>query len=484
MSGGRDRSRTPPARGRSVSDAAKMDAVNFDVDEDLRAQARKIFKKACEAVDPKTAILNAVKFDGKVLKIFDNEIQMDKFKEVIVVGAGKASVGMAEGMEEILKDRLSKGAIVTKYGHSEGHKLKKIDVYEASHPTPDENGVRGTRKVLELADAAGQESLVLVCISGGSSALLVAPAEGISLTDMKTATKQLLGCGCAIEEKNGVLKHLSNVKGGRLLEHCAPAKVVSLILSDVVGDPLDAIGSGPTVADPFTYADCLMVLGRNKIFDTFPASCRDRIVRGAAGLIAEDLKGSEPVFNDALAVVVAGNSTAVDAAIAEGKAQGFNTLALSTFMEGEATEVAKMLTAIAKEEKKFNRPVKLPACIVIGGETTVTLPPKAGVGGRNQLMALAAAQIIGGMDGVAILCGGTDGGDGPNNDSAGAVVVGSDAPEAALNGMDIKDMISKCDSYNFFNQFEHLKYKSHNIMHLRDGPTGTNVADVSVLLVR
>eukprot|EP00929_Paragymnodinium_shiwhaense_P038563 TRINITY_DN2035_c0_g5_i1.p1 TRINITY_DN2035_c0_g5~~TRINITY_DN2035_c0_g5_i1.p1 ORF type:complete len:812 (-),score=213.34 TRINITY_DN2035_c0_g5_i1:143-2578(-) len=454
-------------------------------EEHLRACARTIFKAACTAVDPVNAVVNAMKLQGDTLSLGGKSYDLKKFDEVVCLGCGKASVGMAEGVQAVLGSRIARGVIVTKYEHSAGHKLgSQFEVHEANHPTPDDAGVAATIRLLGAAEAATAKSLVLCCVSGGSSALLAAPPEGITLAEKKEATKQLLGCGCPIELKNGVLKHLSRVKGGRLLAACQPATVVSLIMSDVVGDPLDAIGSGPTVPDFSTFAECMQTLRDYKILDTFPEKCLRHLEKGARGEIPETPKEGDAMFKNALVTVVAGNATAANAAIVEAKAQGFNTMLFSTELEGEASEVAKTLVAIAKEELKRKRPVDLPACIVAGGESTVTLPPNPGIGGRNQLMALSACKLIDGLKEVAVLCGGTDGGDGPANDSAGAVVVGSDAKAAKAAGLEIMPFLEGCNAYRFFEKLEDAKYGKHNVLHLRDGPTGTNVADIMVVLVR
>eukprot|EP00927_Polykrikos_kofoidii_P038049 TRINITY_DN3230_c0_g1_i1.p1 TRINITY_DN3230_c0_g1~~TRINITY_DN3230_c0_g1_i1.p1 ORF type:complete len:523 (-),score=104.67 TRINITY_DN3230_c0_g1_i1:93-1547(-) len=463
------------------------DNDNGEDNEELRQQARKIFQAGCRAVDPKTAVKRSAVLNKEtnVLAVNGQSFALADYDEVFVLGVGKASVGMCEGLEEVLQQRLTRGVVVTKYGHATGHKLsQRFEVFEASHPTPDEAGVAASGRLLELAESANAKTLVFCLVSGGSSSLLVAPADGITLADFKEATKQLLECGCPVEQKNAVLKHMSRVKGGQLLAAAQPARVVTMILSDVVGDPLDAIGSGPTVPDTSTYTDCLRIVGSSGIFPTFPKACLDRLVRGTAGLIKESPKENDAIFKNAVATVVAANKTAVDAALDEAKALGFNTMALSTFLEGEAKEVAKLFSAIAKEEVAFNRPLPLPACIICGGETTVTLPEKPGVGGRNQLLALAAALEIDGLKGVTILSGGTDGGDGPKNDSAGAVVTGGDAAEAAALGLDMPSALRDCDAYTCFKRFEELKYGRTNVLHLRDGPTGTNVADVMILLVR
>eukprot|EP00929_Paragymnodinium_shiwhaense_P053320 TRINITY_DN26681_c0_g1_i1.p1 TRINITY_DN26681_c0_g1~~TRINITY_DN26681_c0_g1_i1.p1 ORF type:complete len:483 (-),score=108.16 TRINITY_DN26681_c0_g1_i1:18-1466(-) len=454
-------------------------------EEQLRQCARKIFKAGCTAVDPVNAVVNAMKLNGDLLTLGERTLDLKNYDEVVCLCCGKASTGMAEGVEAVLEARLTKGVVVTKYDHAKGHKLSgKFEIFEANHPTPDDAGVKATLRLLEVARAATAKTLVLCCVSGGSSALLAAPAEGITLAEKKEATKQLLGCGCPIELKNGVLKHLSRVKGGQLLAACQPATVASLIMSDVVGDPLDVIGSGPTVPDTATFAECMKTLRDFKILETFPASCRKHLERGAAGEIAETPKRDNDMFKKSIMEVVASNATAANAAMAEAEAQGFHTMLLSTELEGEAVEVAKTFVAIAKEEVKRRRPLPLPACVVAGGESTVTLPPHPGKGGRNQLMALSACKLIEGLSEVAVLCGGTDGGDGPANDSAGAVVVGSDAKAARDAGLDLNVHLEGCNAYCFFEELEKAKYKSHNVLHLRDGPTGTNVADLMVLLVR
>jgi len=403
----------------------------------------------------------------------------------LVFGTGKACMGMVHALSELLGDRLTTGVAITKYDHSEGFDLgDRIQVYEANHPTPDDAGVTATLRMLKKAKAAGPETLVIVCMTGGSSALLVAPAEGISLGEKQAATKLLLGCGCSIDEKNGVLKHLSQVKGGQLLNACLPARVLSLIVSDVVGDPLDVIGSGPTVPDPSTFNDCVGTLRKYGIYDSFPSACISHLEAGAAGQLPDTLKPFDPAFEKAITCIVASNKMAVDACVAEAASMGFNTMALSSFIEGEATEVAKIYSGIAKELVAYESPVALPACVVGGGETTVTLPPNPGTGGRNQAMALSAAIEISGMQNVAILAGGTDGGDGPGNDSAGAVVTGSDVASGTAVQLDAQAHLQACDAYTYFNKLEtEALLGNGNTLHLRDGPTGTNVADLTILLV-
>lgn len=453
-------------------------------DDTLRDLARQIFKAGCAAVDPNAAIKNVLKFHANALEIDGETIHLDSIDEIIVLGAGKASFAMVQALQDVLGDRISRGVVVTKYGHTESHGLgKQLELLEASHPTPDENGVNATRRLLDVAASAGDRSLVLCCISGGSSALLCAPPQGITLSDKQKATRQLLACGCAVQEKNAVLKHLSLVKGGQLLRACYPARVVSMILSDVVGDPLDVIGSGPTVPDTTDFESCVKVLETYGIRDTFPKSCLEYLIQGRDGKFPETPKPGENFFQRTTTKVVAGNATAVEAATKKAESLGLRTLILSTFLEGEACEVAKFWSALAREELRHERPVGLPACIIGGGETTVTLPNSPGIGGRNQAMALSAALRLQGLEGVAFLAGATDGGDGPNHDSAGAVVCGSDIAHAVDFQLDAQAYLQACDSYTFFRKYEKAKFGRNNVMHLRDGSTGTNVADLAVLVI-
>mmetsp|Transcript_42643 Transcript_42643/g.123930 ORF Transcript_42643/g.123930 Transcript_42643/m.123930 type:complete len:570 (+) Transcript_42643:61-1770(+) len=473
----------------AASAMTRVSALEAGKDEEERARrdARRIFTAACRAVEPKAAVNKAVALKGSQLHIAGQVVNLAEYPDVVVLAAGKASVGMAEALQEILGPRLKKGVVVTKDGHSVGHRLgQNFEVLESSHPTPDERSVAAAARLMDAAAAAGPRTLVLCCLSGGFSALVCAPAEGISLADKLEATRQLLACGCPIGDKNVVLKHLSRIKGGHLMELVQPAALVAMVLSDVIGDPLDTICSGPTVPDPSTFHDALRILEKYGIMDSFPQSCLSHLRRGSCGEVRETPKACDrgSMGSVALTAVVAGNVTAVEAAVAEAERLGYNTMILSTSMEGEASEVGKVMSAIAKEEARFQRPIALPACIVAGGETTVTLPPSPGVGGRSQALALSACLCIRDLPGVALLAGGTDGGDGPDNDAAGAVVTGSDAAVAEQAGLDAGASMRRCDSYGFFQQLELAKYGRTNVLHLRDGPTGTNVADLVVLIVR
>jgi len=377
---------------------------------------------------------------------------------------------MAKALEDMLGDRIDAGVLVVKDGH--GLPLKKIRVREASHPVPDERGVAGTLEILELLEGAGPRDLVLCLISGGGSALLIAPAEGVSLPDKQATTRSLLACGATIHEINTIRKHLSRAKGGQLARAAHPARMLSLILSDVVGDDLDVIGSGPTVPDRSSFQDSLDIFKRYEIWERIPAPVRERVSQGVKGLLPETPKPGDPAF-DGCAQVLVGSCLRALAAAAEGAERlGYRSLILSSKVEGEAREVAKAFAAIGKELLSSGHPLKPPACILTGGETTVTLQGE-GRGGRNQEFVLAGALALDGTERVVVLAGGTDGTDGPT-DAAGALADGLTIRRAKALGMDPHAFLKRSDSYHFFKPLDDL---------IITGPTRTNVMDVYMLLV-
>ncbi len=436
----------------------------------MRRQAEEIFQAALKAVDPVEAVFRYVKAADDTLQIGEQRFELKTYDRILVVGAGKAGAPMAKALEELLGDRISDGVIVVKEGHS--LPLQHIRIHEAGHPVPDERGVRGAEDILSLAGDAGERDLVLCVISGGGSALLVAPAEGVSLADKQKVTQLLLACGADIHEINTVRKHLSRAKGGWLARFAHPATVVTLILSDVIGDDLNVIGSGPTVPDSGTFADAQAVFKKYDIWERVPSSVKDRIQKGLKGELADTPKSGDNAFQRCYAELVGTNIQALIAASKEAERQGYQPLILSSTVEGEAREVAKVLTAIAKEIRSSGNPLPPPACILCGGETTVTLQGD-GKGGRNQEFALAAAFTIDGMENVVVLCGGTDGTDGPT-DAAGAIADGTTVLRAGGKGLDPLDYLRRNDSYNF------LKALSDLVI---TGPTRTNVMDVYMVLV-
>lgn len=439
--------------------------------EALRRDAEAIFRAALASVDPEEAVLRHVSLDGDLLKVGDLSLELGRFKKLWVLGAGKADAPMARALERLLGDRISGGLIVVKEGH--GLDLRRVKVWEASHPLPDQRGVEGTRRLLEMAKAAGPHDLVLALFSGGGSALLVAPAEGLSLEDKQDTTKLLLACGATIQEINAVRKHLSSVKGGQLARACYPATVMSLILSDVIGDNLDAIASGPTVPDPSTYGQAKDVLMKYGIWPSVPESARQRLEAGCKGRLPETPKPGDPCFHNSHWKILGSNLEALKAAMAHADEMGYRALILSSGVEGEAREVARALSAMAKEILRSGNPVPTPACLLCGGETTVTLRGR-GKGGRNQEFVLAAAIALEGLENVVVLSAGTDGTDGPT-DAAGAVADGTTVERARKRGLSPEAYLLENDSYNFFNSLGDL---------LITGPTRTNVMDVNIFLVR
>jgi glycerate 2-kinase len=438
--------------------------------EHMRQQAVEIFQAGLRAVDPQEAIRQHVQVTGEILQIDHSRFDLTHYDRILVVGAGKAVAPMAKALEELLGNRITNGIIVVKDGH--GLPLQRVQTCEASHPVPDERGVRGTEAILTLAREAGERDLIICTISGGGSALLIAPPPGISLEDKQAATKLLLACGATIHEFNTVRKHLSRAKGGRLAQMAYPATLVSLILSDVVGDNLDVIGSGPTVPDSSTFRDAAQILQGYGIWDQVAPSVHDFIQKGVDGDIEDTPKPKDVGFKRCSSVLVGTNLQAMLAASAQAERLGYHTLILSSKVEGEAREVAKFHAAIAKEVRSSGHPIRPPACILFGGETTVTLRGD-GRGGRSQEFALAAALVLEGEEHIVILSGGTDGTDGPT-DAAGAIVDGETVARARAKGLDPKSYLQRNDSYVLFRHLNDL---------LMTGPTRTNVMDLCILLV-
>jgi glycerate 2-kinase len=394
------------------------------------------------------------------------------FRRLLVVGFGKAACPMAKAMEDSLGDLTGSGAVITKYGHCSDYLLKHVRVFEAGHPVPDEKGVKGTDEIVRLLRDAGDDTLVVCLISGGGSALLVSPSEGISLAEKQELTGLLLRSGADINELNAVRKHISRVKGGRLAEIACPAHVISLIISDVIGDRPDVIASGPTSADHSTYADALGVLEKYGLMDVCPESIFTHLSRGAKGLFPETPKEGDAIFERVENTVIANNRMAIEAAKKKAEEMGFHAEILSTSVSGEARQVGNMLARKAMEIRKA-RSTGRPVCLISGGETTVTVHGN-GRGGRNMELALAFAIETEGIDGITLLSSGTDGTDGPT-DAAGATVDGQTTRKARNLGLDPGTYLRHNDSYTFFKRIGGL---------FISGPTGTNVMDVQIVLIK
>lgn len=436
----------------------------------MRQHAMEIFQAALQAVDPVEAICRCVKPVEDGFQIGTHRFKFKDYDRILVIGAGKAGAPMAKALEELLGDRISDGVIVVKEGH--GLPLQHVRIHEAGHPVPDKRGLQGAEDILEMVSGTGERDLVMCVISGGGSALLVAPAEGVTLEDKQEVTRLLLACGADIHEINTVRKHLSRAKGGGVARLAYPATVVSLILSDVIGDDLNVIASGPAVPDTSTFADARGVFKKYDIWHKLPPSVATRIQQGLAGHVEDTPKAGDDVFKRCYSELVGTNIQALIAASKEARQKGYRSLILSSTVEGEAREVVKMFAAFAKEVRNSANPIPAPACLLCGGETTVTIQGN-GKGGRNQEFALASAMIIDGMENIVVLSGGTDGTDGPT-DAAGAIVDGNTVGRALANHLDPLDFLRRNDSYHFFKPLNDL---------IITGPTRTNVSDVYMVLV-
>jgi len=436
----------------------------------LRKDARCIFDAGLKAVDPAAAIRRHVVLAGNRLTIDGRGYDLDRFENVYVVGAGKAGSVMAGAMESLLGDRLTGGRVNVKYGHSTP--LRRVEVVEAGHPIPDAAGVSGTEKIVELLAPLGEDDLVFCLLSGGGSALLPLSAEGVTLQEKQAVTELLLQCGATINETNTVRKHISRVKGGQLARLASPARLVSLVLSDVIGDPLDIIASGPTVPDESTFADCRAVFEKYGLHDRLPATVTRHLEAGSKGTVPETPGPGDPVFGRTQTVMVANNRQALDSARTEAERRGYNPLVLSSSIDGETREVARVYAAMAREIEEYGDPVRRPACVISGGETTVTLKG-GGKGGRNQEFVLATVAGIEGLERTVVFSAGTDGTDGPT-DAAGAVADGYTLARAAEMGLDADACMGCSDAYHFFEPLGDL---------VMTGPTRTNVMDLRLLLV-
>ncbi len=443
---------------------------------DLRTAATRLQEAALDAVDPAVAIRRHVRREDGDLVVADRRYTLGNYTRVFVIGGGKAAAPMAGALVRILGKRLTQGVLVTKYGHAldvEGpssplhHHSARIRFVEAGHPVPDQSSVEGAQAVADLAMQATSRDLVICLISGGGSALLTLPVPGLTLGDLQKLTDSLLRSGATINELNTVRKHCSQLKGGNLAQLAAPADVVTLVLSDVVGDPLDVIASGPTVPDPTTVSDAQDVLER---YDILGAG-------DPRSFLQETPKPGDAAFERVHHVIVGSNRQGAKAAVREARSLGFDSWLLSTYIEGEAREVAKVAAGLAKGVRVDGDPVAPPACLVWGGETTVTVRGD-GKGGRNQELALAAALALDGWSHILIMALATDGTDGPT-DAAGAVATGDTIRRARELGLDPWAALEGNDSYHFFQALDDGRQGGL----IRTGATGTNVNDLLFLLV-
>ena len=429
-----------------------------------RKTAVDIFHAALRAVDPE----NAVAHECAGIR---TRFVTEGFARLFVIGFGKAAYPMARAIEASLGDLVNSGIAVTKYGHGGEKTLEKIRLMEAGHPLPDENGLKATQEIIRLAREADARTLVVTLISGGGSALLVSPPPDVSLADKQRTTEALLNSGADIFELNAVRKHLSQVKGGRLAELIQPAACVSLILSDVPGDRLDVIASGPTAPDAATFSDALRVLEKYRLMERIPGAVVQHFLLGKDGGIPDTPKEGNPIFRITANRIIGSLARARKGAVRAAKALNFDVDMIAEEITGEAREAGKRL-AQRVVELKCRKGQGGPACLISGGETTVTVTG-TGKGGRNMELALAFAREIKGVPGITLLSAGTDGCDGPT-DAAGAFADGMTVLRARDKGFDSAAYLANNDSYNFFREEGGL---------FITGPTGTNVMDLQIMLI-
>jgi glycerate 2-kinase len=437
------------------------------------AVVQKVIEAALRAVDPVEAVSSNLDLKDDALRVGATTYPLTDAYRVLLLGAGKAAPAMARGLVNVLGDRVKKGVLICKHLPPQEDDLLShgIICLQGNHPVPGIDSFKSAAQLADMLSKCDSSTLVFCLISGGGSALMSLPYNGVSLEDLQILTRLLLASGAEIGEMNALRKHLDQLKGGRLAQLAAPARVISLILSDVVGSPLDVIASGPTTPDRSTFADALAVLKKYGLIDKTPESIIRVLNSGAKGAIPETLKPGDAHLSRVQNLVVGENRTAGLAALDMAKNQGFKTEWLSDSLTGEARQAGLKLAEILRWHR-LNQPLHQPLCLVAGGETTVTLHG-SGLGGRNQEVALAAVEALSGVGDAALVTLATDGEDGPT-DAAGAVVTGESLKRAGSMGIDPNIALAQNDSYHFFESLDDL---------VKIGPTGTNVNDINLLFL-
>ena len=428
-----------------------------------------ILSAMINAVNPETSVKDALCLEGEVLSVDERRYDLALYDHVYLIGFGKASILMARGVKAVLSERLTEGRIIAKtLSRTEG--LENVTIYQGSHPVPTNKSIDGAKKLVELVSGLSERDLVICVISGGGSALFTYPHKGIALEELQSLTSLLLKSGADIKEMNTLRKHIDRVKGGGLAEMIFPAPLITLVLSDVIGNPLESIASGPTTADSSTYGDCIAILEKYHLVDRAPQSIIDHLKKGFAGEIRETLKVDSQVLSAVQNVIIGSNYKAALAGLQMARQTGFNSQILTTYLSGEASEAGQFLSSILKEICSSGQPIPRPACIIAGGETTVTVRG-GGKGGRNQEVAAGAVKQLAGLQDVAMITFATDGEDGPT-DAAGVIVTGTTYQEGLDKQLSLEQALLENDSYQYFAALNRL---------LITGPTGTNVNDLTLL---
>lgn len=434
-----------------------------------RVAAEEIFKAGVESVSPSGLVRKYLEIDSKGITAGGKFFSSDLLNNVFVIGAGKASAMMASGVEDILGDRLTGGHIAVKYGFS--CKLSRIKITEAGHPSPDENSYKATGEILDIANRAGNDDLVLCLISGGGSSLLADLPDGVSEENLKTLNNLLVNSGASISEINTVRKHLSSVKGGQLARAAYPAQLVSLIISDVPGDRTDVIASGPTVPDPTTFEEAMEVISRYDLVKSLPREIMTHLGKGIRGSIPETPKPGDVVFNNVTNIIIGNNRMALASACRKAEELNIKPVIVDDQLQGDVVVIAERIVTASLACRSDDAAVS-PECLLFGGETTIKMTGK-GLGGRNQHLALLCSSLLKGKPGITVLAAGTDGNDGPT-DAAGAVVDSETSEVADSMHLDLQAFIDSFDSWHFF----HVAGG-----HIVTGPTMTNVMDIIVVII-
>jgi hydroxypyruvate reductase len=431
----------------------------------------RILAAALAAVEPEAAVCQHLQRQGEQMTVGDRTYNLEDYQRIFLVAAGKAGIPMSRAAARLLGNRLTAGIAIVKDKPPSQLPIPHCQILTGGHPLPTVDSIESTRQLAALLAGVTERDLVLILISGGASALMAQPT--VSLPNLQQLTAALLACGANINEINTLRKHLDRVKGGGLARLAQPASTVTLILSDVVGNSLDAIASGPTVPDSTTFQDAWAVLERYDLLNKVPQSAVNYIQAGVGGKFPETPKAGNPLFEKVQNQLVGSNRQAAEAALKVAREEGFNALLLTTYAQGEARGVGRLLAAVAREIVETGQPISPPACLILGGETTVTLCKNPGKGGRNQELALAAVGEMAGLSGAILVALATDGGDGPT-DAAGAVVTGETAARAKKQQLDFEAALKNNDAYPFFAALDDL---------LKPGATETNVNDLAFLFV-